>query len=77
MMRQSKRKIFWPGMRKDLKHKYEECNQCQEHKKSKAEAHNEISSEDIFKNVIPGQRLEVDSVEKGNQNYLMIVYVSL
>ena len=26
MLRQCKRKIFWPGMRKDLKQKYEDCN---------------------------------------------------
>ena len=38
-----------------------------------AQAHNEISSEDIFKNFLPGQRLEVHYAEKGNRNYLMIV----
>ena len=37
--------------------------------------HNEISSEDIFKNFLPGQRLEVDYGEKDNQSYLSIVDV--
>ena len=30
MLRKCKRKIFWPGMKKDLKQKYEECNSYQE-----------------------------------------------
>ena len=68
MLRQCKKKIFWPGIRKDLKQKYVECNQCKENKTSKAQALNEVSSEDIFKNFLPGQRLEVDYAE----NYLMI-----
>ena len=67
--------MFLPGMRKELKPKYEECNQCQEYKQSKAQAHNEISSKDLFKNFLPLQRLEVDFAEKGNQNYAMIVDV--
>ena len=62
-------------MRKDLKQKYEECNICQDNQTPKAQAHNEISNEDIFKKFLPEQRLEVDYVEKGNQNYLMIVCV--
>ena len=62
-------------MRKDLKQKYEECNICQDNQTPKAQAHNEISNEDIFKNFLLGQRLEVDYTERGNQNYLMIVCV--
>ena len=57
MLRQCTTKIFWPGM---CKQKYEECEICQENKTSKAQVHNKISNEDIFKNILPGQRLEID-----------------
>ena len=62
-------------MSKDWKQKYDECNTCAEHKTDKAQAHNENSNEDIFKNFLLGQRLEIDYVERGNQNYLLIVCV--
>ena len=54
MIRQCKRKIFWPGMKKSLQKKYDECEQYQEHKASQATPHNQVSSEDIFKNFMPG-----------------------
>ena len=40
---------------------------------SQATPHNQVSSEDIIKNFMPGQRLQVDYAKKGNANYLMIV----
>ena len=73
IMIQCKMKIFWPGMKKDLKQKYRQCNQSQENKTLQAQAHNEVSSEDIFKNCLPGQRIEADYAKKGNQSYFMIV----
>ena len=73
MIRQSNRKIFWPGMKKYLKKKYEECEQCQENKASQVTPHNQVSGEDMFKNFLPGQRVQVDYAKKGNANYLMIV----
>ena len=64
-------------MHRSLQKKYEECNPCQEHKASQATPHSEVSGEDIFSHFFPGQCLQVDYCEKGNQNYLMIVdYVS-
>ena len=77
MMRQCKRKNFWPGMKKDLKQKYEQFNQCQENKTLQALSHNKVSSEDIFKNFLPGQKLEVDYAGKGNQKNLMIVDIHM
>ena len=56
-----------------MKKKYEECEQCEEHKALQATLHNQVSSEDILKNFMPGQRLQVNYAEKGNVNYLMIV----
>ena len=52
-------------MKKHLKKKYEECEQCQEHKTSQATPHNQVGNEDIFKNFMPGQRWKVDYAEKG------------
>ena len=77
MYTQCRGKIFWPGMRKALKKKYDECNTCQEHKASQATPHTDVSGDDIFFNFHSGQRLQVDYCEKGNQDILMIVdYVS-
>ena len=44
--------------------KYEECEQCQEHKASQATPHNQVSSEDIFKNFMPGQRCRYTTQKK-------------
>ena len=73
MITQCKRMIFWPGMKKSLQNKYEECGQCQQHKASQATHHNQVSGEYIFSNFMPGQRLQVDYAEKGKGNYLMTV----
>ena len=60
-----------------MKKKYDECELCQHYKASQATPHDEVIGEDIFANFYPGQRLQVDYAEKGNNNYLMIVnYVS-
>ena len=73
MLTQAKNKIFWPGMRKDLKNVYDTCQDCAENKTSKANEANEVSCENIFRNFIPGQQVELDYAERGNQDYLMLV----
>ena len=73
MLNQAKQKIFWPGMRRDLKKIYDDCPTCQENKTSKANEDNEISQNNIFENFIPGQMVELDYAEKGCNNYLMII----
>ena len=40
---------------------------------SKASEHNDVSMENIFQNFIPGQQIELDFAQRGNQDYLMIV----
>ena len=60
-------------MKKNLKQKYEQCEKCEENKTLQATPHNEISSKDIFKILIPGQRLEIYYAERNNPNYLIIV----
>ena len=47
-----KLKLKNSGVR-DFKKKYDECNIYAEHKMDKAQAHNEISNENIFKNFLP------------------------
>ena len=75
MLRQTKKKLFWPNICGNLKKKYDECNicACAEYRIDKAQAHNKISNGNIFKNFLTGQRLELDYAERENQNYLMIV----
>ena len=36
MLHQAKQKIFWPGIQRDLKQIYDECQTCQKDKTSKA-----------------------------------------
>ena len=72
-MKQAKGKIFWPGMREDLKAKYENCKECQLNKNSKAQANNEVSQKNMFDNYMPGQRVQVDFAIKGSQNYMSMV----
>ena len=43
---------------------------------SKASEHNEISINNIFENFISGQMVELDYAQRGNQDYLMIAFVS-
>ena len=73
MMKQTRGKIFWPGMRDDLLERYKNCEECREHKPSKAQMHNEISQNNMFDNYLPGQKVQIDYAVKGNQNYLSMV----
>ena len=75
MMKQAQGKIFWPGMRKDLKARYENCAECQNNKNSKAQANNEVSQKNMFANYVSGQRVQVDFAVKGCQNCMSMVCV--
>ena len=72
MMTQAKKKIFWPGMKADLQQIYRECPSWQDNRESKANEHNEIGQTNIFENFLPGQQVELDYAQKGENNYLMI-----
>ena len=77
-METDKRQKF---LREDLKRKYETCETYVEHRLFKAQAHDEISYENIFDTFLPGQTVEMDFAIKGNQNYLCMctyrVYASV
>ena len=59
-------------MRKYLKETYDNCSKCAENKVSKAQEGNKISQENIFRNFMPGQQVELDFAEKDSKDYLMI-----
>ena len=73
MLKQAQGRIFWPGLRGDLKAKYENCAECQRNKNSKAQAHNKVSQKNMFDNFLPGQRVQVNFAIKGQQNYMSMV----
>ena len=67
MMLQTKSRIFWPGFMRDLEDCYKECQECALHKNSKSQKKNEIDFSDLFENFYPGNRVQIDFCEKGNE----------
>ena len=73
MLKQAQGRIFWPGLRNDLKAKNENGPECQRIKNSKAQAPNEVSQKNMFHNFLPGQHVQVDFAIKGQQNYMSMI----
>ena len=73
MIRQTKGKIFWPGMRKQIKETYDHCQPCTENRISRPQKSNEISQRDVFANFYPNEQIEIDFAEKGSKDFLLIV----
>ena len=69
-MLQTKSRIFWPGIRRDLDR---ECQECALNKNSKPQKKNEIDFSDLFENFYPGNRVQIDFCEKGNEDFLVMV----
>ena len=72
MLFQAKKKIFWPGLKKDLQDYYEQCEECRIYKKSKANAGNEVSFENLFDLMEPGTLVEVDYCDFKSESYLVM-----
>merc|ERR1712240_553419 len=72
MMFQAKKKFFWPGLKKDLQDYYEQCEECRIYKKSKANARNEVSFENLFDIMEPGTLVEVDYCDFKSESYLVM-----
>ena len=53
MLKKAQGRIFWPGLRNDLKAKYENCPECHRNKNSKAQAPNKVSQKNMFDNFQP------------------------
>ena len=73
MIRQAKERIFWPGMRKQIKEIYDHCQPCTEHRISRPQKPNEISQSEVFANFYPNEQVEIDFAEKGSKDFLLIV----
>ena len=63
MIYQAKKKIFWPGIKKDLQDYYGKCDECRMYKKSKSNVKNEVSYNTIFDLMEQGLFLEVDYLD--------------
>ena len=74
MIPNTRKKIFWPNIRQDLKnYYYKSCKKCLVHRRTKNQAHNKVSFENLFQNCVPGQRVEADFMEFGSQDYMIMV----
>jgi hypothetical protein len=73
MIRQTKGKIYWPGMRKQIKETYDHCKPCTENRVSRPQKSNEISQKDVFANFFPNEQIEIDFAQKGAKDFLLMV----
>ena len=73
MLFNCKQKIFWPKMRQNIKEFYLRCEQCTENRISRAQPKNEIDYGDLFNNFMPGQFVEADFLQKGNDDFMVMV----
>jgi hypothetical protein len=72
MIRQTKGKIFWPGMRKQIKETYDHCQPCTENRISRPQKSNKISQKDVFANFYPNEQIEIDFAGKRKQGFSVI-----
>ena len=72
MIKQTKGKIFWPNMRKDIKNTYDQCKPCTEHRVSRPQKTNEVSYKDVFANFFPNEQIEIDFAQKGTRDFLLV-----
>ena len=49
------------------------CQECALHRNSKSQKKNEIDFSDLFENFFPGNRVQIDYCEKGNEDILVMV----
>ena len=73
MIKQTKGKICWPNMRKDIKNTYDQCKPCTEYRVSRPQKTNEISYKDVFANFYPNEQIEIDFAQKGTRDFLLVV----
>ena len=51
---------------------YTQCRDCSEYRASQSQKQNEVSMEDVFNNFYPNEEVQIDFIQKGNNDYLMI-----
>ena len=72
MMFQAKKKVFWPGIKKDLQDYYGQCEECRIYRKSKSNSRNEVSFDNLFDIMEPGTMVELDYCDFKSESYLVM-----
>ena len=67
MILNTKRRIFLPQIKLDLKAYYEKCHKCLEHKST------ELSYENLHMRFEPGLQVQANFCEYGGENFMLIV----
>ena len=73
MLMNCKNKIFWPKMRQSIREFYLKCEECTENRISRAQPKNEVDYGNLFNNFMPGQLVEADFLQKGTEDFLVMV----
>ena len=73
MIANTKGRVYWPDMRKQIHELYSSCVECSLHKISKTRPPNECSQSDLFQNFFPNSFLQADYFEFQGGDYMTIV----
>ena len=73
MISNTKGRVYWPEMRKQIHEMYSGCVQCSLHKISKSRPANECSQSDLFQNFFPNSFLQADYFEFRGGDYMTVV----
>ena len=64
MLLQTKSRIFWPGIRRDLEEYHKGCQECALYKNSKSQKKNEIDFSDLFEKFFLGTESKLTFVKR-------------
>ena len=73
MMLQTKSRLFLPCIRSDLDTFYNQCQDRALNRISRPQKLNEINMSSLFENFFPGNLVQKDFTQKGNEDYLIYV----
>ena len=73
MIENTKGRIYWPEMRKQIHQVYVNCVECSLHKISKSRPPNECSQTDLFQNFFPNSFLQADYFDFRGGDYMTVV----
>ena len=75
MIQNTKGRIYWPEMRKQIHQVYTSCVECSLHKISKTRPPNECSQEDLYQNFFPNSYIQADFFDFRGGAYMTVVCV--
>ena len=75
MIQNTKGRIYWPEMRKQIHQVYTSCVECSLHKISKSRPPNECSQADLYQNFFPNSFLQADYFDFRGGAYMTVVCV--